>query len=330
MSELDDGHHFANLMTDTKMRARLLKKVTQIVNIVKPLGIIEVDQIISNTMKDGDETVITALSSLIPNRKSHTTNNNWLVKRANKRATDVDKLFSLPPLRGIKSNAINLLDIGAGDAHNTVAIGIRSMNLNEDQIYAIDIPQWGENRIEKKVDYNIKFEYIDPTKIVIPFDVQFNRIMMFQSLHHIRHLSDMLYEVNRVAAPGAIVIIREHDCQDKLMSNLIDIEHMLYDVVIDNNPYKKFIASYYGKYRSRFQWTDIFESFMFRRIDTKSVAVPGETNYYYAIYQKVGNAKPLSSYSIDTLHSIYFKIMKKGSPKTWKKSQLIIAINNAL
>jgi len=323
-----DGDHFATLMSTPDTADRLINRTSQITRIVTNIGKAGVVKIIEDNMENGDKSVVNAFNSMVQLPKS--SDNKWLKKRGSRRAQDVLRLFQTAHLTGIEDNANNLLDIGAGDCYNTIAIGVDAMNLEMSQIYAIDIAQWGEN-INKKPTDEISFEFIDPKNVKIPFDVQFNRIVLLQSLHHIQNLADMMYEINRVASPGAIVIIREHDCRSGNMSRLIDIEHMLYDVAVDKIEYDKFVSTYYGKYRSQSQWTNIFESFMFRRIPTKPIINPGDTNYYYAMYQKIGCAKPFEKYSIDTLMSIYNKLSTTVRvTKKWKKSDIIKEIRNII
>jgi ubiquinone/menaquinone biosynthesis C-methylase UbiE len=325
-----DNQHFATLMANANMKARLINRTTQIVRLIANIGHQNVMNIIQTNMVNGDAAVIGAFNKLRKPKTDISDDKAWLVKRGDKRAADIDKLFQTHQLAAIKDNAHTLLDIGAGDCYNTVSIGVKSMGLNEANIYAIDIPQWGENTHDEKKDFDINFKFVDPDTVAIPFQTQFNRIIAFQSLHHISNLSNALYEMNRVASLGAIVVIREHDCDSELMSRLIDVEHMLYDTVADDNEYDKFIKSYYGRYRSKFQWTQIFESHMFRRINTKHVIEPGETNYYYAVYQKIGNAKPLAKYSIDVLQIIYAKVSQTDVNKKWKKCEIINEIRNIL
>lgn len=322
-------NHFESLMVDPEMSTRLISRTTQILRIVSNAGTQTIVDIINASMAEGDEHVIAALKTLRKPR-STPTNNKWLVNRGTKRARDIDRLFQTNDLVQIKNKAQNLLDIGAGDCYNTVGIGTKSMGLTGKDLYAVDIPLWGENKHNKPDDFDINFKFIDPDTMTLPFQVSFNRIIALQSLHHIPNIPNIMYEMNRVAAPGAIVIIREHDCQCPLMSSLIDIEHILYDTVVGDIEYADFAKTYYGKYRSKYQWTQIFESHMFQLIKTKPVIAPGDTNYYYAVYQKIGNAKPFSKYSVEVLQLIYEKVAQAQVNKKWKKAEIINEIWNII
>lgn len=281
--------------------------------------------IVSKILRESqdDATVVAALINIRDNAHvKPIPDTEWAKRRGLVRADQITELIKSYP-NELKSNAHNMLDIGSDDGIITMAIGTQTFGLEPQNIYGIDIEQWGVHTRgdEEKKPFN--FEFISETKVDIPFDVQFNRIVIMQTLHHVKDMANMMYEINRVSSPGGIVIIREHDCRDAAMSTLIDIEHMAYDVLIDNHSLDNFQKTYYGKYRSKFQWTALFEAHMFRRLDTKSTIRPGTTNYYFAMYQKIGDAKPLKNYSIDTLKSIHVKLFQRVAPIKMKKGEIV-------
>ena len=316
---------FANLIKDKGMGKRTMGVILKA---MYPYNVSEEDvrSAVSDNMRDGDAAVLKALVSLSNRRRQSKTpgdNSGWLNKRAIKRAGEIGKLFT-GPLSEFKKNAANLLDIGADDCRIALAVGTHVFGLDAKKVYGIDIPQWGVNTHELRKNCAINFEFIDPDNVSIPFSgVRFNRITIMQTLHHVKNLSDMMYEINRVSTPGGIVIIREHDCTTPSMSTLIDIEHIMYDVVVHGHSLDKFRETYYGSYKSKKRWTAIFEAHMFSLVPTKKVVRPGPTNFYYACYQKIGNARPLSEYSTDTLKSVHKKLFLKDPPAGMGKDVLV-------
>lgn len=322
------SHYFADLLKHDNMRSRVIK-ITMKAMYMYGLKKGDIASAINVNADKGDDAVIDALlklkqksSKVSVKPSTDKPDTTWANKRAMNRAKEINNLFQ-GPLAKLRCNTGNMLDIGAGDGVITMAVGLHSFNLAPEDLYGIDIQQWGVNTHEDKLDSNINFKLIEEAKVEIPFDVQFNRVIILQTLHHVKDLGTMMFEINRVCAPGAIVIIREHDCQSMNMKKLIDIEHVMYDVVMDGFPIKEFRETYYGEYKSKYQWTAIFEAHMFQRLNTKQVVRPGATNFYYAMYQKIGNAKPMKDYSIDTLRSIYKKLFHKSASEKMKKPELV-------
>lgn len=125
----------------------------------------------------------------------------------------------------------------------------------------------------------------------------------------------MLYEINRVMAPGGLLIIREHHSETKEMNDYIDLEHMLYQLVVDWRPdvdpatstVEYFNKTYFAHYYSKQYLTLIMRLHMFERIKTPRI-IKYTDNVFYAMYRKINNAMPIAKYSRDTLVVMYSEI----------------------
>lgn len=115
----------------------------------------------------------------------------------------------------------------------------------------------------------------------IPYkEEEFDVILLFQTLHHIKHDINIYMDgVRKILKKGGLLIIREHNCNEKNFDKLIDIEHGLYDVVANNN--KNFFDNHYGSYKNICEWDKIIG---LKKIFQKQLTSP--TNSYYAIYTK--------------------------------------------
>ena len=122
---------------------------------------------------------------------------------------------------------------------------------------------------------------------ILPFnDGEFSLITCFQSLHHMKN--NVISELYRILEPGGYIIIREHDCDSNFMKILIDIEHCLFETVLKDQS-DLFVSTYYGEYRSWYEWNKLFENNGFyyckRRYNFKTTR-NNPTRYYYAMYFK--------------------------------------------
>jgi SAM-dependent methyltransferase len=147
------------------------------------------------------------------------------------------------------------LDVGSSEGKITGAIA-STLDLAKTQAYACDIiePATKDDR----------FTFVRNTAAKLPFDdAAFNVITMFMSAHHFFDTGAMLDECKRVARPGTLVLIREHDCRTPAAGAFYDIAHALYACVLgtEASP-EEFLAQYaagtYACYRSCAEWIQIF------------------------------------------------------------------------
>jgi ubiquinone/menaquinone biosynthesis C-methylase UbiE len=270
-------------MKSKKMQGRMLSKVSKIASIVG-LSKRNVTDIITANIGKGDDIVLMAMCDARVDRSDSQSNDDGLTKRAQYRAIEIMKVFQ-GNYAGMTKNRSKLLDIGAGDGSITRAVG-KQLGLTSDNIYGVDIQQWGT--VEHKEPEGINFEFIESDNPIIPFDDrQFDCITVLQTMHHVQQLDIMMRELNRVTTPGGIVILREHDCDSMQLSWLIDLEHMMYDIVVDGSDIVEWRKTYYGQYQNKKEWSEIFKKFGFEWVPTRTIIRRNDTNYYYAMYQKV-------------------------------------------
>ncbi len=183
------------------------------------------------------------------------------------------------------SNEINMyLDYGGGNGDITKSIA-NWLKLPKDNSFCMDISTWEQHaRIQK---YPNDLTYIDITELsLFPFsDNTFDFITCFQVLHHIKCIDLSLKELSRVLKNGGILVLREHDCRDVIDMMLIDVEHSIYEMVIENTNNPSYLSDYFAYYRSEKEWTELLSKYGFKRI--KETFAKGPTRYYYAVYIKL-------------------------------------------
>jgi len=142
----------------------------------------------------------------------------------------------------------------------------------------------------------VDYLYVDESTSGGVFDIlpdsSLSLITCFQAFHHMScdELNDILKQCKRVLKTNGKLLIREHDTTGQNMNNLIDLEHILYENVIEKvtDPNALKFEEYAGNYKSRFDWTKLLKSYGFRL--SKNIN-PSEfknnpTRYFYALFTK--------------------------------------------
>lgn len=219
-------------------------------------------------------------------------NDKFVSSRVNARVRDIAK-FSI-------SGVNKYLDIGCGDGTITAGIG-KYFNLSKDNIVGCDITQWAGHEHENEVSDDITFIPMEsPDKL--PTDETFELITIFMALHHMTDevVQSLIEECARVLSPNGVILVREHDCPNAMISALINIEHAMFEVVIEGTtPADKFASSYYGKYRTRRQWNSIFADLGFYAFGEPVANLRNNTRPFYQLYKP--NNKKIADVAITEL-----------------------------
>lgn len=191
------------------------------------------------------------------------------------------------------------LDLGGGDGKISSSIG-NYLRLKRDEIICADIETWWDSDIRTELE-PITYAILEENS-GLPFrDEEFSLVTCFQSLHHMRDIDRVIFELYRITSHGGYVIIREHDCDSNFMKMLIDVEHCIFEKVLkvgtlpessteeSGSESDPFAASYYGDYRSKLEWSNLFirHGFVFchRRYNFKT-SRNNPTRYFYSMYYK--------------------------------------------
>jgi ubiquinone/menaquinone biosynthesis C-methylase UbiE len=177
------------------------------------------------------------------------------------------------------------LDFGGGDGSISVEIS-KALQVKPDNSYCGDIIQW-ENKL-RLMPYENDLTYINfkPYTSLDFDDNSLDFITAFQVFHHILDIDFVLGELYRVLKKGGYMLIREHDSETVYDSMLMDVEHSIYEYVVDDN--KEFLQYYYAYYKSRKEWRSKLESVGFKRVNIsdKNHMNKNPTKYYFEMYTK--------------------------------------------
>lgn len=147
------------------------------------------------------------------------------------------------------------LDFGGSDGSNASMIGYE-LGLKKSDILVIDQDEWIGVKINPRTD--ITFKNVDYLKKIK--NNTFDLITCFHVLHHIPEIKETVEELKRIIKPGGTILISEHDCYNDEFANLLDVEHELFDIVVNKSvTYDEFKKLYYGKYRPKEEWYKLFK-----------------------------------------------------------------------
>lgn len=219
-------------------------------------------------------------------------NEKFVSSRVEARVRDIEK-FNI-------TGVTKYLDIGCGDGTITAGIG-KYFNLSKDSIVGCDITQWAGHEHENEVSDDITFIPMESSD-KLPTDETFELITIFMALHHMNNdvLQSLIKECSRVLSPNGVILVREHDCPNAMISALINIEHAMFEVVIEGKtPANEFASSYYGKYYTRRQWNNIFADLGFYTFGDPISNLKNNTRPFYQLYKS--NNKKIDDISISEL-----------------------------
>lgn len=214
----------------------------------------------------------------------------------NKRDDKYDKARKQARIRDIE-NYIGLLDkekietyldIGCGDGKITSAIGHVLFGLEKKSIIGIDIESWAGHEHASSVDDSITFRKIAKPGVFPVESGTIDVITINMVLHHIPEqvFEQTMLEIHRCLKAGGTIFLREHDSPNHMVDSLINIEHGIFEVVLEQlSSGEKFQKSYYGKYKPRRDWVDMFIAFGFTPLGG-IVARTDKTRPFTVAFQK--------------------------------------------
>jgi len=171
----------------------------------------------------------------------------------------------LPSAEAVSQNlTYKYLDIGSSDGSITAAVA-KYLNIPKSRSDAVDL-------LPEDSMVNPDYTYHRTDGESLPFDDNsYNLITMFMSAHHFANVDKMFSEIQRVAKPGAVIILREHGHASRSDKIYYNIMHAYYECVSGNESSpKEFVDSYdagtYAYYRTPKQWDTLISKYGFKNV----------------------------------------------------------------
>lgn len=177
------------------------------------------------------------------------------------------------------------LDYGGNDGSVSSEFA-KIAKLDKSQVFSADVESWLGNKKNISFD-NITYTLLNENQKLPYKNESFDSVSLLQVLHHIEFVEFHLKEIYRILKHGGIVVIKEHDCNNLTTQLLIDIEHIIHEVVEPDMPNNKIFNSYSAFYTSFNQLNDIMQSIGFEFVsDDYNFHSKNPTRYYFVTYRK--------------------------------------------
>lgn len=182
----------------------------------------------------------------------------------------------------LKGRVTSLLDMGGNVGNIAHMLGRVIMKLPKENTIVVDINDWEGQQWTPRSD--ITFVHYDDIK-TIP-DKSIDLITVFHTLHHInkKDYTDIINQYKRIITPNGIIVLYEHDCSAPEWNGIIDIEHILYDVVVSKKKkYIDYVNNYYSNYMSKSKWEKLFKLGEFKKY--KEINLRNIDNSFYMFFK---------------------------------------------
>ena len=189
----------------------------------------------------------------------------------------------------IHKNNLIYLDIGCGSGKKTMFFS-KYLNIKKENIHGTDIKTWGPYQ-KNKNKLPFKFKYIE-NNILDYNDHSFDIITCILTLHHVENLDILIKEIYRILKHNGILILIEHCVYNDNDRIIINIQHLLYSALYDNQ--KNYIENpiYIQCYNDN-EWNFMMHKNNFKYIIKNILNFGNEytlknryDNIYYAFYKK--------------------------------------------
>ena len=209
--------------------------------------------------------------------------------RNSKRANEVYKYINIALTKVKKyigGDQYYHLDYGGNDG-SVASEFAKITKLDKSQVFSADVESWLGNK-KNNLYQNITYTMLSENQKLPYSPDSFDSISLLQVLHHIEFIDMHLRELHRILKPGGILVVKEHDCINTSTQLLIDIEHMIHEVVEPDVQNTKILSSYAAFYKSFTELNNILETIGFEFIYDDYDFNPkyNPTRYYFAIYRK--------------------------------------------
>jgi ubiquinone/menaquinone biosynthesis C-methylase UbiE len=159
-----------------------------------------------------------------------------------------------------RKDNIQYLDLGCSEAQITSTVA-EFLRLKKDQAFGVDLAS--SSKTPKESD---PVTYVPYDGVRLPFEpATFQLATLFMSAHHFEQPDATLQSLYQVLAPGAQVIVREHDVAEDALRIFLDWTHAMYMTVLGNEmPISDFAAMYrrggFAHYRRLEEWAKVLEA----------------------------------------------------------------------
>jgi 2-polyprenyl-3-methyl-5-hydroxy-6-metoxy-1,4-benzoquinol methylase len=153
----------------------------------------------------------------------------------------------------IKNKINSYIDFGGGNGDMAHIIGRQILKLDKSNVYVIDKESFVTTKWKPRNDITF-YENIDN------IDKSVDLITAFHVLHHIENVEIYIDKIINKLNKNGYLILYEHNVTDRLLFNLVDIQHQIYGIVFGNVSYENYFKESFSNYRNIQQWIKLFKN----------------------------------------------------------------------
>ena len=151
----------------------------------------------------------------------------------------------------IKNKINSYIDFGGGNGDMAYIIGRQVLKLDKSNVFVIDKESFVSTKWKPRDDITF-YENINNVEKTVDL------ITSFHVLHHIENVETYVEKIINKLNKNGYLILYEHNVTDRLLFNLVDIQHQIYSIVFGNISYENYFKESYSNYRSTQQWINLF------------------------------------------------------------------------
>jgi len=151
----------------------------------------------------------------------------------------------------IKNKINSYIDFGGGNGDMAYIIGRQVLKLDKNNVFVIDKESFVTQKWKPRDDITF-YENIDGVNKTVDL------ITSFHVLHHIEKVELYVDKIINKLNKNGYLILYEHNVTDRLLFNLVDIQHQIYGIVYGNTSYENYFKELYSNYKSIEQWIKLF------------------------------------------------------------------------
>jgi ubiquitin C-terminal hydrolase/ubiquinone/menaquinone biosynthesis C-methylase UbiE len=205
--------------------------------------------------------------------------------RGQNRARDIKDLLT----KGGVDHITSYMDFGGADGSIT-SIVAKEFNIPAEKTLCVDLASWGNMHHDQTrnvyKDY-ITFVPVNEGDKDIPLP---NESVMFitslQVLHHMPDPQHTIDEFYRVLGNGGVVFLREHDSSSEDDNKMFDLIHILYEIVLTENPTWSYRDGPQPVYRSNEGWRQMFEKAGFKSVKATTSSKKDSNRVFHEVFIK--------------------------------------------
>jgi 2-polyprenyl-3-methyl-5-hydroxy-6-metoxy-1,4-benzoquinol methylase len=153
----------------------------------------------------------------------------------------------------IKNKINSYIDFGGGNGDMSYIIGRQILKLDKSNVFVIDKESFVSTKWKPRNDITF-YENIDN------IDKSVDLITAFHVLHHIENVEIYIDKIINKLNKNGYLILYEHNVTDRLLFNLVDIQHQIYGIVFGNVSYENYFKESFSNYRNIQQWIKLFKN----------------------------------------------------------------------